>query len=67
MLKRKNEFLKNLCRKMLGYALGRQLNRFDDCVVDDSMKALAAGGYKSHRVIEHIVMSYPFQHRYTKK
>jgi mono/diheme cytochrome c family protein len=30
--KRRAEFLRNLSRKLLGYALGRQLNRYDLCV-----------------------------------
>jgi hypothetical protein len=29
------EFLRNLSRKMLGYALGRENNRVDLCVVQD--------------------------------
>jgi hypothetical protein len=67
LLKRKNEYLRNLSRKMLGYALGRQLYRFDQCVIDESMKALAARENRSHALIETIVMSYPFRHRFAKK
>ncbi|HTN74451.1 MAG TPA: DUF1592 domain-containing protein, partial [Pirellulaceae bacterium] len=67
LIKRKPEILKHLSKKMLGYALGRELNRFDQCVLDDAMKALAANEYKSQVLIEQIVLSYPFQHRYVKK
>jgi hypothetical protein len=52
---------------MLGYALGRALNKFDTCVVDDALKSLKADGYRSSAMIETIVLSYPFQHRYAKK
>jgi hypothetical protein len=67
LLKQKTEFLRNLARKMLGYALGRQLYRFDQCVIDDSLKALEADGYKAPILVERIVLSYPFRHRYVKR
>jgi hypothetical protein len=67
LLKQKNEFVRNLARKLLGYALGRQLYRFDDCVIDDSIKALEADGYKASILVERIALSYPFRHRYVKK
>lgn len=67
LLGRKEEFLRNLTRKMLSYALGRDLNRFDDCVVRDTLKALEAGEYRSNILFEQIVLSYPFRHRYAKK
>jgi hypothetical protein len=67
LMGRKDEVMVHLARKMLGYALGRSLNKFDQCVVDDSLKALKANGYRSSSMIETIVLSYPFQHRYAKK
>lgn len=67
LLKRKTEFLRNLSRKLLGYALGRQLYRFDDCVIDDALKALEADNYKASILLERITLSYPFRHRYVKK
>ncbi len=67
LLARKEEFLRNLSRKVLGFALGRQLYSFDQCVIDDSLKALAADEYKSSALIEKVVLSYPFRHRYVKK
>jgi uncharacterized protein DUF1592/uncharacterized protein DUF1588/uncharacterized protein DUF1587/uncharacterized protein DUF1585/uncharacterized protein DUF1595/cytochrome c len=67
LLARKDEVMTHLTRKILGYALGRALNNFDKCVVDDSLKALKADGYRSSAMIETIVLSYPFQHRYAKR
>ena len=67
LMARKDEVMVHLTRKMLGYALGRGLNKFDQCVVDDSLKALKADGYRSSAMIETIAVSYPFQHRYAKK
>jgi hypothetical protein len=67
LLKQKSEFVRNVARKLLGYALGRQLYRFDQCVIDDSIKALEADGYKASLLVERIALSYPFRHRYVKK
>jgi hypothetical protein len=67
LMARKDDVMTHLTRKLLGYALGRALNNFDKCVVDDSLKALKANGYKSSALIETIVLSYPFQHRYAKR
>jgi hypothetical protein len=62
--KRRPEFLRNLCRKMLGYALGREINKVDMCVVQDCTKALENGEFRISRLVEAIVVSYPFSHRY---
>jgi hypothetical protein len=67
LLERKQDFLRNLTRKVLCYALGRDLGRYDECVVRDSLKGLEASGYRSSIMFEQIVLSYPFRHRYAKK
>jgi hypothetical protein len=67
LLKKKPEFLRQLTRKTLGYALGRPLNRFDECVLDESVKALEANDYRASVMIEQVVLSYAFRHRYAKK
>lgn len=67
LLRRKGEFLYNLSRKLLGYALGRSLNRFDECVIQDGVKAMEADADKPESLIETIVLSTPFQYRYVKK
>jgi hypothetical protein len=61
--KRRPEFLRNFSRKMLGYALGREVTRPDQCVVRDCVSALEQGEYRSSRLIEAIVVSFPFSHR----
>jgi hypothetical protein len=64
--KRRAEFLRNLCRKMLGYALTREINRADACVVQDCVRALEQGKHRASRLLETIVTSFPFSHRYCK-
>lgn len=67
LLARSDQFVKHLIRQLLGFALGRPLNRFDQCVIDDTFVALQSEGYRAGLLIEEIVVSYPFQHRFIKR
>ncbi len=66
ILARSGEFERHFVRKLLGFTLGRELNKFDDCVVDECLKQLAANDHRARVVLERIVTSYPFQHRFFK-
>jgi hypothetical protein len=65
LLKRKDSVARNLSRKMLGYALGRSLTRYDECVIDDCVEALQQDDHRASALFLEIVMSYPFRHRYS--
>lgn len=65
LLARKGEFLRNLSRKMLGYALGRSLTRYDQCVIDDCIESLKQNDYRASALVTEIVLSFPFRHRYS--
>ncbi|MBI3415025.1 MAG: DUF1592 domain-containing protein [Verrucomicrobia bacterium] len=57
---RQQEFLDNLCRKLLAYALGRSLLLSDDGIIDDMRAKLAANGYRFSSLVETIVTSPQF-------
>ncbi len=67
LLARKEQIMKHLVKKMTGYALGRELNHFDQCVIKDAMAALAKTEYRPAALIETIAMSKPFQFRFYPK
>jgi len=67
LLARKDKIMRQLARKMTGFAFGRELNQFDNCVIDDAMKALAQNDWRADVLIETIATSYPFQHRFYAK
>jgi mono/diheme cytochrome c family protein len=67
LLRRKKDFLRNFSRKMLGYALGRELNKFDECVLADATNALAGSDNRPSALIQTIVLSKPFLYRYATK
>ncbi len=58
--KRQDEYVENLCRKMLAYALGRGLQLSDETTVADLRKRLAETGFASNTLIEGIVTSRQF-------
>lgn len=67
LLERKEKIMRHMVRKMTGFAFGRELNKFDNCVIDDAMKALEHNGWRATVLIESIANSYPFQHRFYAK
>lgn len=67
LMNRSGDFRRHFVRKLLGFALGRELNKFDVCVIDSSLKKLDEHENRSHVLIEEIAMSYPFQYRYYRE
>jgi Protein of unknown function (DUF1588)/Protein of unknown function (DUF1585) len=57
---RQQDFLDNLCRKLLVYALGRSLLLSDDGIIDDMRAKLAANSYRFSSLMETIVTSPQF-------
>lgn len=60
LLERKDLFIRNLTRKMLGYALGRGLTLRDSCTVDEIVTKVKADDYSARTLIEEVVLSTPF-------
>jgi hypothetical protein len=60
---RKDDLARNLTEKLLAYALCRQLEGYDEIVVDHLMEATAKDGYRMETLIAEIATSYPFTHR----
>jgi hypothetical protein len=67
LMSRKDDVMKHLVRKMTGYAFGRELNKFDNCVVDKAVEALQQNNYRPTVLVEHIALSFPFRHRFYPK
>jgi hypothetical protein len=64
--KLRQDFLRNLSRKLLGFALTRELNRADLCTVEECVRHLEAGQHRPLDLLETIVTSHPFAYRYFK-
>jgi len=60
---RTDDLARNVTEKLLAYALCRQLEGYDEIVVDNLMETIAKDGYRMQTLITEIVKSYPFTHR----
>ncbi len=58
--RRQDDFLDNLSRKLLGYALGRSLMLSDDVTIREMRAKLAANGFRFGSLVEGIVTSPQF-------
>jgi hypothetical protein len=58
---RREAFLRQFCRKLLGYALGRAVQLSDEPLLADMQATLAAKDYRVTPVIEKIVLSRQFR------
>ncbi|MDX1931210.1 MAG: DUF1592 domain-containing protein [Capsulimonadales bacterium] len=61
--RRQQDFLDNLCRKLLSYGLGRSLQPSDDPTLERMHRQLQANGYRFGTLIDSIITSRPFLHR----
>ncbi len=55
LTKRRNDFVRQFCKKLLGYALGRGVQLSDEPLLDEMQTRLAADHYRIGTAIEMIV------------
>lgn len=60
---RTEDFCRNLTGRLLAYALCRQLEGYDEIVVDQLSGAAAKDGFRLQNLVVSVVTSYPFTHR----
>ena len=60
---RNDDFSRNLTSKLLAYALCRQLDGYDEIIVDQINSTLVKDDYRMQSLIVGVVSSYPFTHR----
>ena len=64
LLERHREDLsRQITSKMLAYALGRQLEYFDEAAIRSIMKQMEADGYRLQTLVNGIASCYPFQYK----
>ena len=59
--KRRDDFLRQFCRKLLGYAIGRELQLSDRPLIDKMLVRLAKDDYLASVAVETIVLSKQFR------
>ncbi|RMF42300.1 MAG: DUF1592 domain-containing protein [Planctomycetota bacterium] len=63
LLRRKRAFLRQVTRKLLGYALGRSLTDRDHCTIEQIVNHLEQHEYRGGELIRQIVLSLPFRNK----
>jgi hypothetical protein len=63
LLGHREEFARCFAEKLLTYALGRGLEYYDKCAIDQILKDAAQKNYKVSAFFEGVVRSVPFQYR----
>ena len=58
---RRDEFLRQFCRKLVGYALGRELQLSDRLLIDEMLARLEENSYRFSTAVETIVLSDQFR------
>jgi hypothetical protein len=61
LTKRRNDFVRQFCKKLLGYALGRGVQLSDEPLLDEMQTRLAADHYRIGNAIDMIVTSPQFR------
>jgi hypothetical protein len=61
LLTHKEDFVRHVSEKVMGYALGRSLQDGDACTVQRIAQKLAANNYGARTMVEQIVLSVPFR------
>ncbi|MBN8422684.1 MAG: DUF1585 domain-containing protein, partial [Verrucomicrobia bacterium] len=60
---RKDDLTRTLTEKLLAYALCRQLEGYDEIIIDQLMSGIAKDGHRMQPLITSIITSYPFLNR----
>jgi hypothetical protein len=61
LTKRRNDFLRQFCRKLLGYALGRGVQLSDEPLLEEMQRSLEKNGHRITCAVETIVRSRQFR------
>ncbi|MDF1816557.1 MAG: DUF1592 domain-containing protein [Verrucomicrobiales bacterium] len=61
---RKDDFARIVVERLLSYALGRELQTYDEPAITGILEQTWANGYPARAVIEAIVSSYPFRNQH---
>ncbi len=63
LAERKADLARNLTERLMAYALGRQLEGYDEVVIDQLMVEIAPDDYRMRTMIIEVITSYLFTHR----
>ena len=63
LAEREADLARNLTERLMAHALGRQLEGYDEVVIDQLMARIAEDDYRVRTIITEVIASYLFAHR----
>jgi hypothetical protein len=60
---READLARNLTERLMAHALGRQLEGYDEIIIDRLMARIAQDGYRMRTILTEVITSYLFTHR----
>ncbi|MCM8531207.1 MAG: DUF1592 domain-containing protein [Lentisphaeraceae bacterium] len=63
LLRHKDDFMRQLARKLLAYALGRSIEYYDFYLINKMVESSKKDGFKFYPMVMEIVKSYQFRHK----
>ena len=63
LAEREADLARNLTERLMAYALGRQLEGYDEIVIDQLMEKIAKDDYRVRTIVTEVIASYLFTHR----
>ena len=63
LARRKADMARNLTERLMAYAIGRQLEGYDEIVIDQLMVKIARDNFRMRTMITEVITSYLFTHR----
>ena len=67
LAQREADLARNLTERLMAYALGRQLEGYDEVVLDQLMERIARDEYRVQTIVTEVTTSYLFTHRRVNK
>ena len=63
LLKRESDIARNLTERFMAYSLGRQLEGYDEVIIDQLMESIAQDNNRFRTILTEVITSYLFTHR----
>jgi len=67
LAEREIDLARNLTERLMAHALGRQLEGYDEVVIDQVMEKIAEDDYRVRTIVTEVISSYLFTHRGVEK
>lgn len=62
LLRKKDQLIRHITQKILGYALGRGVSDRDQCTIETLIRSIESSNFGTRSLVREVVLSVPFRH-----